>query len=137
MKPRTSTVPGTTRAARLRLADAPDRFDVAKVRRGLLLSQGGFARRYGFSLPTLRNWEQGSRSPDAAARAYLSVIARDPERVAAVFAGATREALMQLTWRELRAALDAADAKPETEPPRRRRRPAPRQRDGGAPGGDR
>jgi transcriptional regulator with XRE-family HTH domain len=129
MKPRTSAVPGATRAGSLPLADLPDRFDVAKVRRGLLLSQGAFARRYGFSLPTLRNWEQGSRSPDAAARAYLTVIARDPERVAAVFAGARGKALMQLTWRELRAALDAADAAPENEPPPRRR-PAPRQGEG-------
>jgi len=136
MKPRTSTAAEAIRAASLPLADAPDRFDVAKVRGGLLLSQGGFARRYGFSLPTLRNWEQGSRSPDAAARAYLTVIARDPERVAAVFAGATRQALLQLTWRELRAALDAADAEPAIEPPRRRRS-VPRRSDGGARGGDR
>jgi transcriptional regulator with XRE-family HTH domain len=86
--------------------------DVAKIRRRLLLSQSSFARRYGLSLPTLRNWERRARSPDAAARAYLTVIARDPERVAAALAGATPEGLMRLSLSELRAALDAVDAEP-------------------------
>jgi transcriptional regulator with XRE-family HTH domain len=109
-----------------RASDAVDDVDAGKVRRRLLLSQGAFARRYGFSLATLRNWEQGSRHPDAAARAYLTVIARDPERVAAAFAGATEEALMRVSLRELSAALDAADLAPPIEPappsaPRRRR----------------
>jgi transcriptional regulator with XRE-family HTH domain len=100
-----------------RASDAVDDVDAGKVRRRLLLSQGAFARRYGFSLATLRNWEQGSRRPDAAARAYLTVIARDPERVAAVFAGAEGEALMRLSLKELHAALDAADAAPAIAPP--------------------
>jgi transcriptional regulator with XRE-family HTH domain len=84
--------------------------DVAKVRRRLQLSQSAFAMRYGLSLPTLRNWERRSRLPDAAARAYLTVISRDPDRVAAVFAGAQGEGLMRLSLRELEKALDAADA---------------------------
>lgn len=108
-----------------RASDATDDLDVAKVRRRLLLSQSAFARRYGLSLPTLRNWERRSRSPDAAARAYLTVIARDPQRVAAAFAGATPEGLMRLSLHELRAALDAAEPLPAPEPPpksaRRRR----------------
>ena len=86
-----------------------DTVDVAQIRRRLVLSQGGFAERYGLSLPTLRNWEQGARLPDAAARAYLTVIARDPDRVAAIIAGASREVLLQLTVKELKSALDAAD----------------------------
>jgi transcriptional regulator with XRE-family HTH domain len=97
--------------------DATDDLDVARIRRRLLMSQSSFARRYGLSLPTLRNWERRSRSPDAAARAYLTVIARDPERVAAAFAGATREGLMRLSLNELRAALDAADAAAAPEAP--------------------
>ena len=137
MNSRPSAPPGAPRA-KLPLADAPDAIDVARIRQRLLLSQGGFARRYGFSLATLRHWEQGARSPGAAARAYLSVIARDPERVAVVFAGASRKALLQFTWRELRAALDAADAaeaKPESEPAPARRS-LPRQPEGGAPESD-
>jgi transcriptional regulator with XRE-family HTH domain len=86
-----------------------DPVDVAQIRRRLVLSQGGFAERYGLSLPTLRNWEQGARLPGAAARAYLTVIARDPDRVAAIIAGASREALLRLTVKELKSALDAAD----------------------------
>jgi transcriptional regulator with XRE-family HTH domain len=86
-----------------------DPVDVAQLRRRLVLSQGGFAERYGLSLPTLRNWEQGARLPDAAARAYLTVIARDPDRVAAILAGASKEALLRLTVKELKSALDAAD----------------------------
>ena len=86
-----------------------DPVDVAQIRRRLMLSQGGFAERFGLSLPTVRNWEQGARLPDAAARAYLTVIARDPDRVAAILAGADKETLLRLTVRELKSALDAAD----------------------------
>jgi transcriptional regulator with XRE-family HTH domain len=86
-----------------------DPVDVAQLRRRLMLSQGGFAERFGFSLPTVRNWEQGSRLPGAAARAYLTVIACDPERVAAILAGASRGRLLRLTVKELKSALDAAD----------------------------
>ncbi len=93
---------------------ADDIIDVAKLRQRLLMSQRGFARRYGVPLATLRNWERGSRVPDAAARAYLTVIARDPERVAAVFAGVTPEALLRLSMRELKLALAKADA-PDAE----------------------
>ncbi len=83
--------------------------DLRQLRGRLMLSQEGFARRYGFTLTTLRNWEQGLRQPDAAVRAYLTVISRDPKRVAALFNGASPETLAQLTLRELTAALDAAD----------------------------
>ncbi|HZB91312.1 MAG TPA: helix-turn-helix domain-containing protein [Stellaceae bacterium] len=86
-----------------------DRVDVAEIRRRLMLSQGAFARRYGVPLPTLRNWERGKRRPDATARAYLTVIARDAGRVALVYAGAPAAALTRLAIRELRLALDTAD----------------------------
>ena len=33
-------------------------------------------------LGTLRDWEQGRKDPDAAARAYLTVIGRNPTAVA-------------------------------------------------------
>lgn len=128
MRPRASSVPGTTGAS-APFADAVDTVDPAKLRRRLMLSQGAIPRPYGFRLPTLRNWERGSRSRDAAARAYLTVIARDAERVAMVFADATVEALTRHTLRELRAALDAADTKPEGDP-RGQRRSAPRQSQG-------
>jgi putative transcriptional regulator len=90
-------------------APSVDAADIRRLRAQLMLSQEGFAQRYGLALNTLRHWEQGLRRPDATARAYLTVISRDPRRVAAVFAGATHETLAQLTMRELTAALDDAD----------------------------
>ena len=54
---------------------------VRVIRRALGLSQEGFAARYHISLGTLRDWEQGRVEPDQAARAYLKVIAREPEKV--------------------------------------------------------
>lgn len=55
--------------------------DVAAVRRRLRLSQGAFAQLFGIPLATVKDWEQGRRSPDAPARAYLRVIANDPAAV--------------------------------------------------------
>ena len=51
------------------------------IRRALGLSQEEFAARYHIPIGTLRDWEQGRVEPDQAARAYLTVIARDPEGV--------------------------------------------------------
>jgi putative transcriptional regulator len=52
------------------------------IRRALGLSQDEFAARFHIPLGTLRDWEQGRKAPDAATRAYLTVIGRDPEAVA-------------------------------------------------------
>ncbi len=54
---------------------------VRSLRRALGLSQEEFALRYHIPVGTLRDWEQGRFEPDAAARAYLAVIAREPETV--------------------------------------------------------
>jgi putative transcriptional regulator len=51
------------------------------LRRALGLTQEEFAARYRIPLGTLRDWEQGRCEPDQPARAYLAVIARDPEGV--------------------------------------------------------
>ena len=51
------------------------------IRRALGLSQDEFAARYQIPIGTLRDWEQGRATPDQAARAYLKVIARNPEAV--------------------------------------------------------
>ena len=48
----------------------------------LSLSQQAFAERYQIPIGTLRDWEQHRSEPDAPARAYLKVIAADPEGVA-------------------------------------------------------
>lgn len=51
------------------------------VRRALDLTQEEFAHRYHIPLDTLRDWEQGRAEPDQPTRAYLMLIARDPEHV--------------------------------------------------------
>jgi putative transcriptional regulator len=54
---------------------------VKTLRRALGFTQEEFAVRYQIPLGTLRDWEQGRTEPDRPARAYLKIIARDPERV--------------------------------------------------------
>lgn len=54
---------------------------VKVIRRALGLSQEDFATRFQIPLGTLRDWEQGRKDPDAAARAYLVVIGRNPTAV--------------------------------------------------------
>jgi putative transcriptional regulator len=62
------------------------------MRRALGLSQEEFSAKFHIPLGTLRDWEQGRKEPDAAARAYLTVIAREPEAVRRAFlAGNGRE----------------------------------------------
>lgn len=59
---------------------------VKVIRRALQLTQEEFSARYGIPLGTLRDWEQARSEPDQPARAYLKVIAADPERTAAALA---------------------------------------------------
>ena len=75
--------------------------DLGELRRSLDISQSELCRRYGFALPSVRNWEQRLSRPDAAARAYLAVIARDPERVAQLYAAAAAAALAGRVPRQL------------------------------------
>jgi len=63
------------------VAHVPERVDFRAVRERLGLSQAKFASRFGFALHAVRNWEQGRRQPDVAARAFLMVIDREPEAV--------------------------------------------------------
>ena len=51
------------------------------VRRALRMTQEEFAETYRIPIGTLRDWEQGRTEPDQASRAYLKVIAVDPEFV--------------------------------------------------------
>lgn len=59
----------------------PREINVRAIRRKLGMSQQAFASRFGFSVNTLRHWEQGGRQPEGPARAYLTVIARNPKAV--------------------------------------------------------
>ena len=51
------------------------------LRRALSMTQEEFAVRFHIPIGTLRDWEQGRCEPDQPARAYLTVIAHDPEGV--------------------------------------------------------
>jgi putative transcriptional regulator len=55
--------------------------DVAALRRRMKLSQTQFALRFGFSVSTVRNWEQGRVLADGPARILLAVIDREPQAV--------------------------------------------------------
>ena len=52
--------------------------DVRAVRRRTGLTRAELARRSGFPLGTLRNWEQGIRTPQGSARALLRVLDAEP-----------------------------------------------------------
>ena len=59
----------------------PDAIDVKAIREKISLSQGEFARLFGLSKRTLEHWEHGRRVPSGPARAFLTVIAREPDAV--------------------------------------------------------
>ena len=68
--------------------DVPGPVDVKAIRAKSGLSQSEFARRYGFSVRTLQDWELGRTQPPSAVRAYLTVIDRFPATVERALQGA-------------------------------------------------
>jgi putative transcriptional regulator len=67
--------------------------DVKALRGDLGQSQVEFALMIGVSVATLRNWEQGRRTPDGPALALLRVTERNPEAVVeALHRGSSRGA---------------------------------------------
>jgi putative transcriptional regulator len=65
----------------------PADIDVKAIRTRLSMTQEEFAGRFGFSINTLRHWEQGRRVPEGPTRAYLLVIDRDPKAVQKALGG--------------------------------------------------
>ena len=59
----------------------PDEIDTARIRRKIHMSQSQFAAYIGVSVRTIQEWEQGRVVPSGAARAFLTVIDREPEAV--------------------------------------------------------
>ena len=59
----------------------PSNIDVKAIRSSLNMTQPEFAARYGFSIGTLRDWEQNRSRPVEHARAYLLVIQNNPKAV--------------------------------------------------------
>jgi putative transcriptional regulator len=62
-------------------AHVPAQVDVRAIRKKLGMSQAQFAAAFGFGLDAVQNWEQGRRRPEGAARAFLKVIAHEPDAV--------------------------------------------------------
>jgi putative transcriptional regulator len=58
--------------------------DISNLRQQLGLSQNMFARRFGFSVRSVQNWEQKRRLPDRSALILLNLIERDPVTVARI-----------------------------------------------------
>jgi putative transcriptional regulator len=61
---------------------------IRMLRNRLGLSQEAFARTYGIPLANIRQYEIGRHMPPPAVRAYLKVIAAEPELVARAMAAA-------------------------------------------------
>lgn len=59
----------------------PEQIDVRAIRKSLNLTQEAFALRFGFSLSSVREWEQKRSRPDRAARIVLTVIQRTPQTI--------------------------------------------------------
>jgi len=62
--------------------------DVKAIRRKLGKSQSEFALMIGVSIATLRNWEQGRRTPEGPALALLRVASAEPRAVTRALRGA-------------------------------------------------
>lgn len=59
-------------------AKVPDEIDVKALRKANNMTQETFARTYGFTKSSVREWEQRRRRPDRTARIVLSMIAHEP-----------------------------------------------------------
>jgi putative transcriptional regulator len=62
--------------------------DVKAIRGRLGRSQAEFALMIGVSVATLRNWEQGRRTPEGPALALLRVVSAEPKAVVRALKGA-------------------------------------------------
>jgi putative transcriptional regulator len=74
-------------AAASRPVSEPDAAYARRVRAATRLTQAEFAARLGVPIETVRNWEQGKRSPRGPARALLKLVDEAPELAFAVLAG--------------------------------------------------
>lgn len=61
----------------------PAEVDVKAIRKRLNMTQASFSDTFGFSLDAVKHWEGGRRTPESSARAFLTVIARNPAAVIA------------------------------------------------------
>ena len=62
-------------------AYVPQEVDVKAIRNRLGMTQAKFSDTFGFSLDAIKHWEGGRRTPEAPARALLTVIDKNPAAV--------------------------------------------------------
>ena len=65
----------------------PGPVDVKAIRKRAGMSQAKFAAAFALNPRTLQEWEQHKAVPEAAVRAYLTVIDRDPQAVVKALRG--------------------------------------------------
>jgi putative transcriptional regulator len=68
----------------------PAEIDVKAIRQKLELSQEEFAAFFGFTIDQIKAWEQGRSRPLGGLRAYLMLIATNPEQVLKLLLVATK-----------------------------------------------
>jgi putative transcriptional regulator len=68
-----------------RAVNIPQEVDVKNIRTKFGFSQREFAEYFGFSLSSVKDWEQGRRNPERAARILLTIIDRDPQVINRIF----------------------------------------------------
>ncbi len=88
---RNSNAPDSN-AAGSHAGHARDAIYAKGIRARAKLTQAEFAARIGVPIETVRNWEQGKRSPRGPARALLKVIDRAPQVAFAVLGSGNGEA---------------------------------------------
>jgi putative transcriptional regulator len=64
--------------------------DVRALRTRFGLSQAAFAKRFGFSVDAIRQYESHRRTPTGPVRTLLRVIAREPDAVTRALSGGAR-----------------------------------------------
>lgn len=72
---------GNKKGARTHKVKVPATIDVQRIRKHLHMSRTEFSNEFGFSVRTLEKWERGERRPEGPTRAYLTVIAKNPNTV--------------------------------------------------------
>ena len=81
------TAPEVADVTKFRRVYNPPMPNLKAIRQKLGLSQAAFARRFGFSVRTVQQWEQGRAIPDRPARILLKVIESAPHAVEQALAG--------------------------------------------------
>jgi putative transcriptional regulator len=77
---------GERTGTKVSVVHVPRTIDVRALRERLRMTQEQFALQFGFSLGTVRHWEQGCRYPVGSARVLLKVIEHSPDAVKAALA---------------------------------------------------